>query len=314
MANGSESKKDIWDKLDIIAKGVLALVVSGGIAFYTTVVQEENRKVENTRQLESRQFQFEQQQKDRRAETMIRLFNQREESDSNLRSKMFDTLLNNFFTKDTESKIVALQMIGLNFRTTLQIKPMFNQLDRELNKRLWNESDNEETLRLKDLLHRSARTIIRDQLAQIENAAGGSVCRLTLDMIDDEGPGSALCLQNRAFELMSTGDGVVTIQAFEEDLDAPLDDGDPYSGWKANQNNFAITYYDMPMVDFTRLTDVQPPVYYSLVLLKMDTGRAELAVAVLPTADYSSRNAYKFDELVSDIFSEDVNPEAASGN
>jgi hypothetical protein len=38
--DNDRKKKDVWDILDIIAKGVLAIAVSGGIAFYGIVVDE----------------------------------------------------------------------------------------------------------------------------------------------------------------------------------------------------------------------------------------------------------------------------------
>ena len=113
MTTDNRSKKDVWDKLDILAKGILVLVISGGIGFYTTVVQEEKRILQE----ENRLALSKEQLFSNEAETLIRIFNQREISDTSLRSNMFEVLLQHFFSKDDpESQIVALQMIGLNFR------------------------------------------------------------------------------------------------------------------------------------------------------------------------------------------------------
>ena len=60
------SKKDAWDKADIIAKGLAAIVVSGVIAFYTIFVQEENRLQQSLNQEENRKVQ-----------TLIQLINSR---------------------------------------------------------------------------------------------------------------------------------------------------------------------------------------------------------------------------------------------
>lgn len=287
------SKKDAWDKADIIAKGLAAIVVSGVIAFYTIFVQEENRLQLSKNQEENRKVQ-----------TLIQLINSREASDSNMRGKMFDTLLNNFFNKgDPESQIVALEMIGLNFRNTLQIKPMFNQLDRQLVKDSKADPGNETHAELRALLRKAARAIIRDQLNQIEIASGGNVCKLKLSFGTELEPKFAKCFSSHAFKLVDSSSDSVRIQAYKApEIDLSLTDQaeiEKQNKWIPQGASFSVTYFDMPMTDYTQLPDGS--LYYSLVLLNSkdgESGEAEVAVAVLPPVDYSSGKAYQFDQLV----------------
>lgn len=63
-----------------------------------------------------------------------------------------------------------------------------------------------------------------------------------------------------------------------------------------------MTYFDMPMTDYTQLPDGS--LYYSLVLLNSKDGEAEVTVAVLPPAVYSSGKACQLvDEWIMEPYS-----------
>ena len=290
MSAGEPKKKDIWDKFDILAKGVLVLMVSAGIGFYTTVIQEENRIELSKQQLFSNE-----------AETLIRIFNQREISDSTLRSNIFKVLLEHFFSKeDPESQIVALQMIGLNFVDALQIKPMFYYLDRQISQEGKDEFEEEY---LKNMLRGAANTIIQNQLLQIENAEGGAVCEITLTISDDPPPRIADCFDGRAFKLTGINSDSVTVQPYIIEYK----EGDGTAGefntvFKPAGDGFSVTYYDMPLIDYTRLPLAKT--YFSLALLRIqdDSDSAKLALATLPNTEFSSRGAFNFDEKVNELF------------
>lgn len=295
------SQKDIWDKVDIIVKGLSAILVSGFIGFYAVFVQEANRLEETARQEANRIEETKRQEENRKVQTLIQLINSREESDADLRGRMFDTLLKNFFNKgDPESQIVALEMIGLNFRNTLQIKPMFNQLDRQLTRDLLENPENQTLSQQRAMLRKAARAIIRDQLTQIDIANDGDVCQLKLNFFTDKVPKFADCFASHAFRLVYTGSDSVRIQAYkppEIDLNLnPQQQVPDQNNMVPQGGSFSVTYYDMPMSDYTQLSG--GALYYSLVLLDVKNGEAELAVAVLPPIDYSSRKAYQFDQMV----------------
>ena len=72
-------------------------------------------------------------------------------------------------------------------------------------------------------------------------------------------------------------------------------------------DEFDVTYYDMPMTDYTHVALGETTMRYSVVLKKTypADGRAVVTVANLPTADYHPDNRYKFDEKIRQILNPD---------
>ena len=151
---------------------------------------------------------------ERKQETMIQLINAREAADTDLRARMFNSLLQHYFKqRDYRTQIAILELIGLNFRDSVQIKPMFEMLDADL-KALMPHRDKsictaglakEDKLKrfeenshidappvgasiytgrqasglkgldeLRSMLRKAAQEIIRDQLDQIRQAEQGA--------------------------------------------------------------------------------------------------------------------------------------------
>ncbi len=111
--------KDIWDKLDVIFKGIAGILISGAIALYgikTTTKQTEIAEA------------------NRRAQILVQTMNHREESASQMRAQMFKTLMEHYFQEknDEKTQIIILELIGLNFQDHIHLKPLFKRLDLQL--------------------------------------------------------------------------------------------------------------------------------------------------------------------------------------
>lgn len=118
-------------------------------------------------------------EKEQQAQMLIQLANAREAALTNLRAQMFQALLQNYFKQANQrERIAILELIGLNFRDAVQIKPMFELLDTELN--IPSSSKQEEITILRKVIRKSAQSIIKDQLDQIKQAPDGAVCELDL--------------------------------------------------------------------------------------------------------------------------------------
>jgi regulator of replication initiation timing len=258
--------KDIWDKIDVIAKGILAVTVPAVIAFYSITLEQNRAKAEEA---------------DRQARTIVQLANARETETANLRSKMFETLLQHYFEKqDDETRIVVLELIGLNFRDAIQIKPLFERLDRELTHKPVNARE-----MLRDASHR----IIQDQLEQVRMSKDGHVCYVELTGKERKNPD---CMPILSIALNSVGEDVISINTNTKN--GKLLNGDESQAG----DSFKVSYFDMPMVDFSTIEDIS--LRYSVVLLKADptSSKATIAIAVLPTAAISKQSSYAFDELL----------------
>ena len=286
-AEPSKRKKDLWDILDVFAKSVLAIAVTGGIGFYSIHVDQRLANDEKRR--------AEIAENSRRAQTVIQLVNARESANANLRSQMFSTLLDHYFkADDLDAQIAFLQLIGLNFRDAIQIKPMFERLGRQLD--LVDAADREAHHRL---LRQAARSIINDQLAQIDIAPEGATCELSMRIGDISTPDCFPLLAVKLRDVEADAIRVRTNISGGQRLDpSEIEEG----------NTFSVNYFDMPMVDYTRMVVGDSLFVFSLVLLETEpdesnrnNGRARVAVAVLPDQRFNGRFAYQFDDLLKDF-------------
>jgi hypothetical protein len=299
-------KKDIWDKVDIVAKSIIALFVTGGIGFYTFHVAEENRNAQIKYQEDNRDAQIRLQEENRRTQTLIQIMNARESATASLRTSMFTALLAHSLAdnEDLETEVVMLEMIGLNFRDSIQIKPMLESLDRRIPRT--GSPD------LRALLRKAARSIIQDQLVQIQLAENGNFCKFSLEVGESMNPE---CFDIFEIKLIDIKDGHVMVrtntkegqfidfEVLRNTIETDVDN-------LANASDmFNVTYFDMPMIDFTLVT-LDEPLRYSVVLMKVDSGIATLAVSLLPSADYSPDNRYVLEEILREIINPDNTDDA----
>ncbi len=139
-----EKAKDFWDKLRAVGPLIVALAVSalGGWYGYKQVEL----------QVKAQSFQREQEEKTRREQVFIELLSQRERSDNRLRGTMFNTLFDAYFGEtitDTETseidpkqvkrQIMFLDILARNFET-IDIKPLFEDLDEHLTRAIYDMS------------------------------------------------------------------------------------------------------------------------------------------------------------------------------
>jgi len=126
MNNQTQHKKDIWDKTDVILKGVLGVAITAVIAFYG--ISSES-KLEKNRQLQAIQL--------ARADAgklVVQTMNHRETSAAEMRAQMFNTLMQHYFREKEQERtqIIILELLALNFQDQIYLKPLFEDLDRQL--------------------------------------------------------------------------------------------------------------------------------------------------------------------------------------
>jgi hypothetical protein len=224
---------------------------------------------------------------------------------------MFKSLLDKYLTgEDLESKIAVLEMFGLNFRDAIQIKPLFEHLDHQIarsgnamagktvagigkdeTKADFEIASGTAGMAPRAKLRNAAGRVIKDQLDQVRMTEDGAVCEMTLVEREDARP--VPCLGNLKLRLNEVGDRGVRISP-ETDSDNVRIEA------QLAKEGFFVSYFDMPMVDFTSMDFGFGRIRYSVVLREASTadGSATIAVAVLPTTALTKQNAYLFDDLV----------------
>jgi len=118
------SKRDIWDKINIFIKAFGILFVSGAITFYG--IYSQNRRAKS---------QLEIAKENNRAQLYAQAMNSRQSSDANVKKGLLDILMKDYLTeKDTNKKLLILDLLALNFQENLHLKPLFEQFEAELTK------------------------------------------------------------------------------------------------------------------------------------------------------------------------------------
>ena len=157
-------KKDIWDKLSIVTKGVLGVVITAmlGILGYMNDVREDER---NSRMAEIAES-------NRITQVRARILNSRENAAAQMRVQMFKTLMDRYFDPsiDADTKIAVLELIGINFQNHLYLKPLFLKLNEEL-------KDEKRKRKLRRVAHNINEIEINNILGN-----GGNVSKYDLDM------------------------------------------------------------------------------------------------------------------------------------
>jgi hypothetical protein len=285
--NGETPKhgKDFWDKVDIILRpinGLLTALAVGLLGYYTSSVLRQNDTAETNRRV------------------YTELTAGREQAESSLRKDMSLSIMQTFLRPESaglEDKMLNLEMLAYNFHESLNLKPLFAHMDRQL---AVSTAPDKATFVAR--LDQTAREITTRQMVLLEQV--GEKFSRTVDFEkfhpDTEGP---LELEpekitfrgvEREFSL-----SVLAIDQQRKELTMELrvrSTGDTSSGQKVH---FHVGYYDFPMIDNTRLSRDQRA---AVVLNEFLPGAAaDLTVVLFPGSYSSLKEHVSIDELVENL-------------
>src|SRR5215813_7078306 len=112
--------KDFWDKADIVLRPINGLLTALAVAllgYYTSSVLRQSE----VRQTNERVY--------------TELMSSREQAESGLRKDMFLSIIQIFLRPEgagVESKMLNLEMLAYNFSESLNLKPLFAHMDRQI--------------------------------------------------------------------------------------------------------------------------------------------------------------------------------------
>lgn len=265
-----QAQKDT--KTRLISSFLVTIVVTGGLTLFG-IYYEHQMSIEA--------------EKSRKAEMTIQLINAREKANNDLRANMFKTLID-FYQKDPNemSSVLLLELIGLNFKDTVLLKPVFEKLYQD-------ETSSDDQ---KKALRSASRKIVNDQLEAIRQSRDGEVCRMTLKPSETK---SAWCFPPLYVTLIELDEDSIKLRTNSKE--GFIDDVEGTEGG----GEFDVNYFDMPMIDYTVSSTGDEDVWrYSIVLESLSIEGATIAIAVLPQDSFSAQMPFRFDELMSDY----INP------
>jgi hypothetical protein len=292
------ARRDAWDKADIILKpvgGLLTAVAVAILGFWTSsfLREREGREAALRERMQT-------------AETNARLYSEliskREESESALRKDMFTSIISSFLgTGPTtlEQRVLNLELLVYNFHESLNLKPLFLHLERQIGE---SPGRGEYLARL----NRVAEEVSKKQMLVI--GEGGvtfdTTANLeTLSFPGRDGGGEAAYAE-RDLELNGVRRNFKVEILGVDRLNAQVQLRVTVRGGRGSiettSAEFWLGYFDFPMIDNIRLPDDQR---LAVVLNNFDArGRsADLTVAFFPGKYAGLREKPYYDEVLAKL-------------
>ncbi len=285
--NDRPVKKDGWEKAKVILEpvgGLLTALAVAGLGFYGSRVIESRQALDSNSRLYSE------------------LMSKREESESALRKDMFNSIIGSFLSGGTsagslESQVLNLELLTENFHESLNLKPLFLHLEREI-------------IRIKDTTQRQefqtrletvAREVTRKQMWVLEEAGKKFQRRIDLDTLRNTPGGMEL-----DDDTLAVGETLRNFRIFalEADLktrslkvrlevrtlaDTALASADP------NVVEFWVDFFDFPVIDNIRLSHDQR---CAVVLNDFEDESADISILEFPGSRAGLKEKPYFDEIL----------------
>jgi len=234
--------KDGWDKLAVFLHPVGGLLT----AFAVTFVGVKGSEVLNRRQAV-----------DTNARLYSELMSRREEAESSLRKDMLVSIIAQYLRpsdNDLDAKVLNLELLAYNFHDSLDLRPLFFDLQRRINK-----SSNADRQELKSRIQSVAKEITNKQLFALEGH--GKSFRRSVDLEELKAARGGLELEGETITVRDVTCQihlrVLGVDEKQEQLRVRLEVKAPPDrpDLTDTRATFEASYFDFPMIDNTRLSN-----------------------------------------------------------
>jgi hypothetical protein len=290
-------KRDFWEKVSLI------LHSSGGLltAITVAIISLIGSSYLKDREIKENAYRQETQLRESKNSIYIHLTSNREAAESALRKDMFVSIIQSFLGSKSagmDEKVLNLELLAYNFHESLNLKPLFMYLERQVISS--KDVHKDEYL---ERLNKVANEISRKQMMVLE-----SVGQKTDRMIDmenfKENPGgfpledATLKLDgiSRQFSLRVLAADTKTkqIQVRMEIRTINNETG----AVETNAPEFWVGYFDFPMIDNTRLPHDQRA---AVVLNSFEDGFADVTIALFPGSYASLKDKASLEEILQNM-------------
>jgi len=279
----ADKTRDAWDKLAVLLAPVGGLLTAISVAY----VGVEGSKVIDRRQA---------------AETNARLYSElmsrREESESSLRKDMFVSIISSFLQPqagDLDTKVLNLELLAFNFHESLNLKPLFLDLQRRL---ATTRDPHREDYRVR--LNRVAREITARQLFALEGRGASFRRSVDLEELDKVGR-TGLPLDSEHIEVegqsCETGLRVLEVDRAQQQLRVRLEvrSSEGNRDLSDARATFDVGFFDFPMIDNTRLAN---GLRCAVTLAAFSPDSADLVITCFPGEYASLKDRMFYDEVI----------------
>ena len=246
--------KDKWDKAKIILEPAGGLLTAAAVVVLTFVTSRQLGKW---------------QERENNARVYTELMSKREEAETGLRKAMFDSIIGTFLKssdsssssnpKWLEREVLKMELLAYNFHESLNLTPLFKNLEREIETRLHHDAADSEASDCLRRLRSVADNIVLKQYEALKDAHGAKNSTLFLSGTFTKPADGELHTQHLTVGDIKHDVTVAVTKADEktQELQVKLtiithpSEADPID------REFWISSFDFPMIDNTRLPNDQ---------------------------------------------------------
>jgi hypothetical protein len=274
----AKTEKDFWDKVDVVFRplnGLLTALTVALLGYYTSnIVRQQETRDSNER-------------------VYTQLMSSREQAESGLRKDMFLSIIQIFQRPEQtslEAKMLNLEMLAYNFHDSLNLKPLFASVDREIT------TTKDDKPYYIGRLNQVSKEIITRQLVLLEQVGNKFSRNVDFDKLKAN-PGG-LELEPEKLKLDGIGrEFMLSILEFDPlARQIKVELGVRTEGNSAVQRRvFNVGVYDFPMIDNTRLSNDQRA---AIVVNQLNNAGADLTLVYFPGSYASLKEKVSYDEVV----------------
>jgi hypothetical protein len=236
-----KKERDFWDKFQIVLQPLGGLLTAFAVAYVGMT---------GSQMLERRQS------VDTNARLYSELMSRREEAESSLRKDMFVSIISTFLkpgSNDPAAKVLNLELLAYNFHDSLNLKPLFLDIQRQLRK-----SSDPERADYLQRINRVAREITAKQLFALEGH--GKSFRRSVDLEELAAAGAAGVTLDPETVTVRKQTTEVSLRVLKVDLDLQqltvrmkVTSAGGKEELPDSRASFTVGFYDFPVIDNTRL-------------------------------------------------------------
>jgi hypothetical protein len=290
MSEERPKTRDTWEKIEILMRpmgGVLTAVAITVLGFITSNALSQRQALDTNTRL------------------YTELMSRREEAESALRKDMCVSIINSFVNpRDAglSASVLNLEMLAYNFHESLNLKPLFTEMRRRVIREQGEArmpAGRAEADAYLDRLERMAREIVRRQMIVLEGV--GKRFDRTIELAGDPS-GIALEPGTLMLDDVSTTFAIDVLDvdraSRELRIGLSIETPDPELGRQTKVATFAVSYFDFPMIDNTRLVDGQR---CAVVLNNISDESADITLVLFPGAYASLKEKPYYNEVIENV-------------
>jgi hypothetical protein len=244
----------------------------------------------------------ERQSRDTNARLYSELMSRREEAESTLRKDVLGAILQEYLRAsplDVDAKVLQLELLSSNFHESLDLRPLFHDLQRKLLK-----SDSKDRNELLGRIESLARDVSSKQLFTLQGRGARFSGLVDLDAVDAAGAGSVPLTDGP--QTLKIGDQTCDVAVLVRSVDREtktlrvrLETTNCGGSAASNLNTtFDVGYFDFPIIDNTRLPNNWR---CAVVLTNWIEGYAELTAICFPGEYASLKDRPYYDEVIQNL-------------